>query len=175
MSVARDTLQDLEKEKDIEESNKYPVDIEDLPEERWTKRAIRKQEGGDYHGKLVVKGIELLTKNLDLYGSCKECFDYVTLENSFAGAIPDILDKKNKILVECGFNKGYDDQHNFLLKVLQYVNTLIEKNGKPTEWTFIHIPKSVQGDKVAYTVSFNSEIIEEMKEKQKESLEDFQL
>jgi ribosomal protein L44E len=175
MSVARDTLKELDKEKHIEESNKYKVDIEDLPDGRWTKRAIRKQEGGEYHGKLVVKGIELLTKKLDLYGSCKECFDSVTLENSFAGAIPDILDKENKVLVECGFNKGYDDQYYFLLKVLQYMDNLIEADGKPTEWTFMHIPKSVKGNKVAYSVSFNSELIEEMKEKQKEFLEDFQL
>lgn len=175
MSVVRDTLKELEKEKHIEESNKYQVNVEDLPDGRWTKRAIRKQEGGEYHGKLVVKGIELLTDELDLYGSCKECFDSVKFETSFAGAKPDILDKENKVLVECGFNKGYDDQRKFLLKVLQYIITLIEADGKPTEWTFMHIPKSVKGNKVAYAVSFNSELIEGMKERQKEFLEDFQL
>lgn len=100
------------------------------------------QHGGEFHGKLVVAGHFLLVEEFDRYPDLASCFQVTEVEGEIDGLKPDILDRENKIILECGFVNGGEDMRSFLLKCVEYSYRI----PNISNWDFIHIPKSFFSD-----------------------------
>lgn len=103
----------------------------------------RKQYGGDTHGDLVALSLAYLVEEKELYPSVKQAFLNVELEQKFRGLIPDILDRENKIIIECGHTGFHDETRNdFLDKCVGYTGSL-HVYEDIEEWRFLNFPKAI--------------------------------
>lgn len=110
------------------------------------------QHGKDYHGKLVVAAHHILTDFYGLYDSVSECFERANVEAIGTGLNCDLYDKRNKMLIECGYINRFDETWPaFLEKAVSYAMPPGEIAENAAGYTFIHVPKSFFRDRSEFS------------------------